>query len=376
MVTELVVRARKLSQEVPWQRIADSPTTKYYTNWQLFERYLNAEEPKSFARPEGKWSLVVGPCGDGYNYDIDETILDISESRLYAEHVARLGGAYQVSAEGELSIALCRPEGTGWYSHHLTIVVDPGKRASLLVYAPMGSSGTVGIELRAKKDSKVDMLVVTEPDETYPTAFILRTAVGVRATVNSATLSTASVMNRVDEGFVTASSSYLSHSSFSVARGRQRLDNVIDAVQTSHDSLAFLRGRAAAFDSSFVSVRGTVTMMPQASRSSSNFQVEALLLGDRASAYTMPMMRIDTGDVAQATHRAAQYRLPLDELFYLQSRGLDVSEAQELILWGLGTSSVEHLGEGLREKSVEYLVSMLRPRSLVNPQSQEAPAPS
>jgi Fe-S cluster assembly scaffold protein SufB len=91
------------------------------------------------------------------------------------------------------------------------------------------------------------------------------------------------------------------------------------------------------------------------------------------------MMRIETGDVNVASHRAAQYRLPGDQLFYLESRGLSPGEAVELLLRG----RVDHLIglSGVPAEAAETARSLayaLVKRSLTGGLTPrlEAPAPS
>jgi len=105
-VNKLRARALEYSKVTPWQKVADSPVTKYYTDWRGFEEVLNKPGQVSYERPRGEWDLVLGPCGSDYNYDIDETLLDLRASRLYSEHVARLEGAHLVEAKA----------GSGWPS--------------------------------------------------------------------------------------------------------------------------------------------------------------------------------------------------------------------------------------------------------------------
>ncbi|ADL19684.1 FeS assembly protein SufD [Acidilobus saccharovorans 345-15] len=381
MTSLLVERARRIASTALWQAVADSPTTKNYTNWRLFEEALNLSGPVSFSQPKGSWDMVLGPCGASYNYDIDESVLDLSAFKLYAEHVARLAGAHKLEpTSGTYRIALCRPEGDGWYSYHLLINVNEGVSANILVYAPRASPGTTGIEVRAKRNSNLNLVIVAEPQAEKPMAFILRRALGVGAKVRSTVVSGGSVMTRVDEQSLLSSGSQLVHRSFVASSEGQTVDDVIDTVQTGHDSTADVTGFGFSSGRSLVSVRGTVIMNPQSYGSSSSFVVEALLLSEESRAYTMPMMRIDTGDIRAASHRAAQYRVPLDQLFYLESRGLNGQEAFELLLRGKLQSTLdglpaeltfqaEDLGVRLIKKAVEAIAAKVTPQ-------QEARAPS
>ncbi|MGC9071253.1 MAG: SufB/SufD family protein [Acidilobus sp.] len=343
-MSSLRQRALEASKRTPWQRVADSPVTKYYTDWAAFEKALLGEGELTYERPSGDWDLVLGPCGAAYNYDIDETLLDIRSSRLYAEHIARLEGAHILEAKGTTRIALCSPAGASWASQHLTVNVPPGEEADIVVYAPRRAPGSTGVEVRVKEGARASLLVIGDPGPGAPTAYLLRRAVGVRASLSSLVMTSQSAMVRIDEQTTMAALSSLRHSSITLALSNARVDDVIDTVQEGRSSKADVWGFGVASDESLVSVRGTAVMLPNSEGSSSRFFVEALLIGRGARAYTMPMMRIETGNVEVASHRSAQYRLPLDELFYLETRGLTQEEATELIVLGRLQSLVEASG--------------------------------
>ena len=379
-MNKLRARALEYSKVTPWQKVADSPVTKYYTDWRGFEEVLDRPGQVSYERPRGEWDLVLGPCGSDYNYDIDETLLDLRASRLYSEHVARLEGAHLVDAKGRLRVALCRPTGEAWASQHLVINVPERAEADVIIYAPRGAPGSTGVEVKVKEGARASVLIVAEPDPRWPTAYLIRRAVGVRASLSSLVVASPSAVERVDEQTVMAAQSRLTHASLTFSWGTAKVDNIIDTVQGGRDSSADVYGLGVASGPSLVSVRGTAILTPQAVSSSSRFIVEALLLDEQARAYTMPMMRIETGDVNVASHRAAQYRLPGDQLFYLESRGLSPGEAMELLLRGrvdhmIGLSGVP--GEAAETaRSLAYALVKSSLAGGLTPPRLEALAPS
>ncbi|WP_243666063.1 hypothetical protein [Vulcanisaeta sp. JCM 16159] len=40
-LVELKLRARELAQKIPYQQIKDSPSVKYYTDWNAFEKCVD-----------------------------------------------------------------------------------------------------------------------------------------------------------------------------------------------------------------------------------------------------------------------------------------------------------------------------------------------
>ncbi len=101
------------------------------------------------------------------------------------------------------------------------------------------------------------------------------------------------------------------------------------APHTTSD-LAFrgvLRDRATAVWS------GMIKVDPGAQRTDAFQESRNLLLTDGAHADAIPGLEIEANDV-RCTHAATVARLDEDALFYLQSRGLDRSEAERLLVGG------------------------------------------
>ncbi|MCA9369371.1 SufD family Fe-S cluster assembly protein, partial [Candidatus Woesebacteria bacterium] len=58
-----------------------------------------------------------------------------------------------------------------------------------------------------------------------------------------------------------------------------------------------------------------------------------LLLSDTATAETVPDLEILTDDV-KCSHAASVSRIPEEQIFYLQSRGIERSTAEDMIVEG------------------------------------------
>jgi Fe-S cluster assembly protein SufD len=117
------------------------------------------------------------------------------------------------------------------------------------------------------------------------------------------------------------------------AHGRQHIDydtTQEHAAPHTTSDLAFrgiLRDRATAVWS------GMIKVDPGAQRTDAFQESRNLLLTDGAHADAIPGLEIEANDV-RCTHAATVARLDEDQLFYLQSRGLDRAEAQHLLVGG------------------------------------------
>jgi len=89
--SELRIKARELANKIPYQLIKDSPTVKYYTQWNLFDRCIETGGNTLSKLPQsndydvvihnGELIKGVELLGDQVNIGIDP-----SESRIIARH--------------------------------------------------------------------------------------------------------------------------------------------------------------------------------------------------------------------------------------------------------------------------------------------------
>ncbi len=79
--------------------------------------------------------------------------------------------------------------------------------------------------------------------------------------------------------------------------------------------------------------RGLVQIHPAAERARNHSQCDSLLIGDRCTANTFPVVESDN-PTAVLEHEATTSRISEDQLFYLQSRGVDPETARSLIVNG------------------------------------------
>lgn len=99
---------------------------------------------------------------------------------------------------------------------------------------------------------------------------------------------------------------------------------------------------------------GRIVVAPHAAGTDAQQQSRTLLLSDRARVDTKPQLEIENDDV-KCAHGAAIGQLDPDELFYLQSRGLDLAAARNLLTYGfasdlLGRIPVASLRRALRQQ--------------------------
>ena len=89
---------------------------------------------------------------------------------------------------------------------------------------------------------------------------------------------------------------------------------------------------------------GDVLIGPDAVGTDSYEQNRNLVLTDDTRADSIPNLEIETGDIAGAGHASATGRFDEEQLFYLESRGIDAEEARRLVVRGFLNEVVQAIG--------------------------------
>ncbi len=91
------------------------------------------------------------------------------------------------------------------------------------------------------------------------------------------------------------------------------------------------KGISAGYSSN--SYRGLVKIMPSAENARNYSQCDSMLVGDRSSAHTFPYIEVKNNS-ATLEHEATTSRISEDQIFYLQSRGLNSEKAISMLVNG------------------------------------------
>lgn len=79
--------------------------------------------------------------------------------------------------------------------------------------------------------------------------------------------------------------------------------------------------------------RGLVKILPSATNARNYSQCDSMLVGDKCSAHTLPYIEVKN-PTAILEHEASTSRISEDQLFYMQSRGLDNEKAISMLVNG------------------------------------------
>jgi Fe-S cluster assembly protein SufB len=81
------------------------------------------------------------------------------------------------------------------------------------------------------------------------------------------------------------------------------------------------------------SYRGLVQIGPRADGARNYSQCDSMLIGDKCGANTFPYIRVQN-NTAKVEHEASTSKIGEDQLFYFQSRGVDMEQAVSMIING------------------------------------------
>jgi len=119
---------------------------------------------------------------------------------------------------------------------------------------------------------------------------------------------------------------------FRASNAQNLIVSVILRHQAAHTrAVTTLKGVVS--DSAFLQFTGRIIIEENCGDSNSFLTERILLLSEKARAEAIPDLEIKSSDV-KCSHAASISSIPKDQLFYLQSRGIAETDAQQLIIEG------------------------------------------
>lgn len=117
------------------------------------------------------------------------------------------------------------------------------------------------------------------------------------------------------------------------ASGKQKKEVSVVIIHRAGNTLANTTLKGVARDQSFVKFVGRIIIDKGCPNTNSFLTEKILLLSDSARAEAVPDLEIESDDV-KCSHAATISRIPEEQIFYLQSRGISREKAQESIVAG------------------------------------------
>lgn len=126
------------------------------------------------------------------------------------------------------------------------------------------------------------------------------------------------------------------------------------------DTRSDLMIKSALDDQSRAVYYGVTRVGLGARRSDANQENRNLLLSKQAKADSDPVLEILTNDVLRCSHGATAGPVNEEQLYYLETRGIDRASAEDLLVWGFLSQVLDRVpDEALREEIAESLRASL-----------------
>lgn len=121
--------------------------------------------------------------------------------------------------------------------------------------------------------------------------------------------------------------------SVALTNNRMQADTGTKMIHIGKNTSSTIVSKGISCDRSSNSYRGLVRITPGAQNARNYSQCDSMLVGDTCSANTFPYIEVQN-DSSVVEHEATTSRISDDQLFYLQSRGLDSEQAVSLLVNG------------------------------------------
>ncbi|KAB1192093.1 Fe-S cluster assembly protein SufB [Haloferax sp. MBLA0076] len=142
------------------------------------------------------------------------------------------------------------------------------------------------------------------------------------------------------------------HITIAFAGEGQNIDTGAKVYHNAPDTKSTIESKSISKDGGRTNYRGLVHIANGATNSSTAVECDALMFDNESTSDTMPYMEINESTVDVA-HEATVGKIGDEDIFYLQSRGLDDDDAKQMIVSGF----IEPITE---ELPIEYAVELNR----------------
>jgi len=140
--------------------------------------------------------------------------------------------------------------------------------------------------------------------------------------------------------------------SVALTNHKMQADTGTKMIHIGKNTKSTIISKGISADESRNNYRGLVKINPSATGARNYSQCDSMLVGDKCSANTYPYIDVKN-DTATMEHEASTSKISEDQLFYLQSRGLDMEKCISMIVNGF-------CGEVFKELPLEFSVEAVK----------------
>ncbi|MBX9765833.1 MAG: Fe-S cluster assembly protein SufB [Bdellovibrionales bacterium] len=142
--------------------------------------------------------------------------------------------------------------------------------------------------------------------------------------------------------------------SVALTNGKMQADTGTKMIHIGKNTTSTIISKGISADESINTYRGLVKIMPSATGARNYSQCDSMLVEDNCGANTFPYMEIQNS-TAIVEHEASTSKISADQLFYLQSRGIDSEGAVSILIHGFCKEVIKELPLEFSVEAVKLL---------------------
>jgi len=146
--------------------------------------------------------------------------------------------------------------------------------------------------------------------------------------------------------------------SIALTNGKMQADTGTKMIHLGKNTRSTIISKGISADESHNSYRGLVKIAPRAEGARNYTQCDSMLVGDQCSANTFPYIEVGN-ESGHIEHEASTSKMNEEQLFYLQSRGIEREDAINLVVNGFGKEVIQELPLEFAEEAKKLLTLKL-----------------
>lgn len=352
---------------VPYQQLADSPTIRYYTDWKLFDPYIEKPSPPSQLSWSDALLNTLGLKPDTIlkpgDIQVKPPLSRTDQMRILAFHANNLN-AYSkfLVRDAEFTILIPKPK-EGTLSAHLSLHAEGDSTVNLLLLSEEDSPGldTITLDVTIDETSTLELNYLLFDSRSSPSAIFQEATLPASATLQTNIVAPRGKMLHIEtRNFLKGPKARASTKALLAANKGSRITLVTDAEASAPNNEISVEALGFALEGLIVH-KGFGRARRGCRDSRLKVGSKAILLSEQARAYAAPILEIESDDPLEASHSASQSPIDEEQVFYLQSRGFNREEAIAMIVRGLawGLMGTVAMRRAALQKAVELLLKEL-----------------
>lgn len=140
--------------------------------------------------------------------------------------------------------------------------------------------------------------------------------------------------------------------------GDQKVTIKTEQIHNGRGTESSLKINGAVCDKAHAEYNGMIHVAESGAQANATMENKNILLSDHARVQSVPSLEVLTNDV-HCTHGSAIGYLDIEQLLYMQSRGLDMQQAKRLLLEGFFAATLPVRDDALAQKIKERIATMI-----------------